>query len=504
MRCIGTIVLLTFGLFLRSQPIGSWREHLPYNSTIDLASAPDRIFAATPYSLFSIGKSDGRIVKYSKIDGLSETGIQAIHFDIPTDNLLVAYTNSNLDLLTPNDKINIPDLKRATGVGDKTIRSIAFINGKYHLSTGLGIVVVDPVRALVTETWRLGSNGASIPVNQLAFDLTHYYAATTEGLKSIARSNPNPANANNWQLLSGNNGLPAGACSFAGSLGNSIVAIVRDTVYQRVNNQWTIFQSGDWPLVSARISEDKLLLCQRNQNGQSRLLILNPDGTTYRLLAQLVAISFPKQAMLVNGEPWLADLYAGLTRFPGSGSYQSYSVNGPQGLASGQLLTLDGNLYATAGSVNASWNYLYNGDGLYAYREGLWNNYNRYRYPLLDSVLDWITLTSDKRDGSLWAGSYGGGLIQLKSDGAIRLFNRVRCYRQWVIQLVIGYRDWPLTQSKIFGFPISVRIVRWVFAHGIATGCILLCLFRSLGMHFLRSRSIHSDTSGSCHPKEMD
>ena len=424
MRCVGTIVLLSLGLFLRSQPIGSWREHLPYNSTIDLAAAPDRIFAATPYSLFSIGKADGRIVKYSKVDGLSETGIQAIHFDVPTDNLLVAYTNSNLDLLTPDDRINIPDLKRATGVGDKTIRSITFVNGKYHLSTGLGIVLVDPVRALITETWRLGSNGSSIPVNQLAFDLTHYYAATAEGLNSIPRSNANPANANNWQLLSGSNGLPTGTCSFAGLLGNSIVAIVRDTVYQRVNNQWNVFQSDDWPLVSARISEDKLLLCQRRSNGQSRLLILNPDGTSYRTLSQLAPISFPKQALLLNGEPWLADLYAGITRFPTSGPYQSYAVNGPQGLASGQLHTFDGNFYATAGSVNASWNYLYNGDGLYQYKGNEWTNYNRYRYPLLDSVLDWITLTSDKRDGSLWAGSFGGGLIQLKSDAPIRLFKQ--------------------------------------------------------------------------------
>lgn len=424
MRFIGTIVLGALGFMLRAQPIGTWREHLPYNSTIDIAAAPDRLFAATPYSLFSIGKSDGRIVKYSKVDGLSETGIQAIHFDGPTNNLLIAYTNSNLDLLTPNKRINIPDLKRASGVGDKTIRSIAFVNGKYHLSTGLGLVLVDPVRALITETWRLGSNGSSIPINQFAFDGTYFFAATTEGLKAIPRNNPNPANANNWQLLSGNNGLPNGACAFAGLLGNNLIAMVRDTAYQRINNQWTIFHSDDWPLINARISEDKLLLCQRRANGQSRLCILNADGTTYRTLAQSAALSYPNQALLLNGEPWVADRYEGITRFPSSGSYQSYSVNGPQGLASGQLLTLDGNFYATAGSVNASWNYLYNGDGLYVYKAGNWTNYNRYHYPLLDSVLDWVALASDKRDGSVWAGSYGGGLIQLKSDQSVRLFKQ--------------------------------------------------------------------------------
>lgn len=424
MRLIGTTVLLFTGFLLRAQPIGTWREHLPYKSTLDIAAAPDRIFAATPYSIFSIGKADGRIVPYSKVNGLSETGIQAIHFDVPTDNLLIAYTNSNLDLLTPDKQINIPDLKRATGVGDKTIHSIAFVNGRYYLATGLGIVLVDPIRALIPETWRLGSSGGSIPIYQFAFDATHFYAATSEGLKSIGRTNPNPANPGNWQRLSGSTGLPAGACTFTGLLGNNLVAIIRDTLYQRNNNQWNRLYADDWSLLSARISEEKILLCQRRANGQSRLRILNADGSEYRTLAQLAAVSYPQQALLVNGEPWLADRYEGVTRFPTSGPYQQFVVNSPQGRASGELLTVDGHFYATAGSVNASWNYQYNGDGLYAYQEGQWVNYNRYQFPILDSVLDWITLASDKRDGSIWAGSYGGGLVQLRRDRSIRIFKQ--------------------------------------------------------------------------------
>jgi ligand-binding sensor domain-containing protein len=418
------MLLFLFPIGLRSQAIGSWREHLPYNSAIDVVEATDRIFAATPYSLFSIQKASGQIERYSKVNGLTETGIQRIFFEPVSEQLLIAYSNSNIDLLTPDDRFNIPDLKRATGVGDKTIHSITYLNGRYYLSTGLGIVQLDPIRKLIPDTWRLGAGGSSIPVKQFAFDAGFFYAATDEGLKSIARSGSNPANSNNWQLLSGTNALPSGACSFVQTLGTDLIAAVRDTIYRRSGNQWTILHGSDWPLISARVSEGKLLLCQRKTNGQSRVLILNTDGSIHRTLSQPVTVSFPKQALLMNGEAWLADLFGGLSRFPVSGAAQTFTVNSPQGLAAGQLLTTNGHFFATAGSVNAAWNYQYNGDGLYALRDGEWTNYNRYRLPIMDSVLDLITIANDARDGSLWIGSYGGGLMQLQKENQIRLFKQ--------------------------------------------------------------------------------
>lgn len=444
------------GGWLQAQPIGTWREHLPYNSAIDLAAAPDRMFAATPYSLFSIRFEDARIDKFSKIDGLAETGIQAIHFDAASENLLIAYSNSNLDLLTPDDRFNIPDLKRATGVGDKTIHAITLMNGRYYLSTGLGIVQVDPVRKLIPATWRLGSGGTSIAVHQFAFDATSLYAATAEGLKSIARNASDPSNPGNWQVLSGQRGLPSGPCTFAGSLGNTLIAVVRDTVYQRSNDQWGLFHGSDWPLIRARVSEGRLLLCQRKVNGQSRLLILNSDGSVYRNLSQVAAISYPRQALLINGEPWLADQFEGVTRFPLNASYQTYKINGPQGLAGGRLLTANGNFYATAGSVNASWNYLYNGDGVFALSEGKWTNYNRYTFSVLDSLLDFIDIARDKRDGSIWAGSYGGGLIQINPDKTIRVF------KQGAVLPAIG----DPTSYRVSGLAFDATNNLWISNYG--------------------------------------
>ncbi|RYG22740.1 MAG: transcriptional regulator, partial [Chitinophagaceae bacterium] len=77
--------------------IGLWREHLPYQGAIDVTASDQKIYAATPFSLFSVDKSTKEIERFSKVSGLSETGVSAINYDPASKKLFVAYSNSNLD-----------------------------------------------------------------------------------------------------------------------------------------------------------------------------------------------------------------------------------------------------------------------------------------------------------------------------------------------------------------------------------------------------------------------
>ena len=113
------------------QPIGGWREHLPYGSTIDVTASPNKIYAATPYSLFSVDLASKEIERISRISGLSETGISTIKFNAAENQLFVAYTNSNIDVITNSGIKNIPELKRETIAGDKEY--ISYLPGSQHL-----------------------------------------------------------------------------------------------------------------------------------------------------------------------------------------------------------------------------------------------------------------------------------------------------------------------------------------------------------------------------------
>ena len=82
-----TIILIlnivsTFAVAQQSlQPVGEWREHLPYQSAIDVTAGNNKIYAATPYSLFSVDQNENSVERLSKITGLSETGVSAIQYD---------------------------------------------------------------------------------------------------------------------------------------------------------------------------------------------------------------------------------------------------------------------------------------------------------------------------------------------------------------------------------------------------------------------------------------
>src|SRR6185503_4959416 len=115
----------------------------------------------------------------------------------------------------------------------------------------------------------------------------------------------------------------------------------------------------------------------------SRVTILLADGSINRILAQPTVISFPRKAILFNNDPWIADQFGSLSHFTTS-TYEQYVLNSPQETASGEMLVYNSVFYAAAGAVNDSWNYQYNGNGIYVFKEGTWTNINRYKYPFID------------------------------------------------------------------------------------------------------------------------
>lgn len=405
-------------------PIGQWREHLPYNSAIDVTAGTGKVYCATPYSLFSVNISDNAIERYSRVTGLNETGISAIKYDETNNKLFIAYSNSNIDILYRNDIYNVPDIKRSAVTGDKTIYNIYPLGKNYYLSTGLGVIVIDGEKYEVKDSWFIGNGGNPVKVNGFTSDGTFYYAATEEGFKKALMTAANLANYSNWQVVSGGNGLPAGACKNVFNVLNKIIVQKNDSLFVQNGITWTLLYTDTWSFVSSNTTENKIQLCERQLNGISRVVILNSDGTIFRTLANVGAVSFPRKAILFNNDPWVADQFACLSHFGSSLSYQQYILNSPQGIASGEMVVYNNTFYATAGSVNDAWNYQYNGDGIFSFSEGDWNNINRYRYTAIDSLLDYLTIAIDKRDETIWAGSYGGGLLHVKPGPVFEIFKQ--------------------------------------------------------------------------------
>jgi ligand-binding sensor domain-containing protein len=422
---------LTFCLFafvsLAAQqplpPIGLWREHLPYNSAIDLAAGDGKIFCATPYSLFSVAAGDKTIERMSRITGLSETGISAIYYDPANEKLVIGFSNSNIDIIYRNDIINVPDLKRDNVTGDKSIYNIYSLGKKYYLSTGLGVVVMDGERYEIKESWLIGTGGSQLKVNGISNDGIFFYAATEEGLKKAAANVANLADYNNWQLVSGANGLAAGACQNVLVIQNKVIALKSDSVFIQDGANWNLLYQDGWPIISMTGSANKISVCQRKANGESKVTVLNIDGTVANLFQQPSVLSFPRKAIVAEAVIWIADQLGGLSQF-NAGSFEQYKPNSPGGIATGEGIVYNHSFYATAGGVDQLWNARGNNDGIYVFKEGNWTTIDNIIYPQLDTVRDFISMAIDPKDETIWAGSYGGGLLHIKADQTPEIFKQ--------------------------------------------------------------------------------
>jgi len=402
-----------------------WKEYLPYNSAIDVAAGDNKIYCATPYSLFSVDLADHSVERLSRVTGLAETGVNAICYDESSQKLLIAYTNSNIDILYRNDIFNIPDIKRQNITGDKSIYNIFTRNNNFYLSTGLGVVVVDADRYEIKDSWIIGNNGNNVKINGFTSDDNFFYAATDEGLKRISISNSNPSNYQNWQLLSGTNGLAVGSCRNVVAVNNNIIVLKNDSLFASNGNNWSFFYADGDKITSVNATGNKIAVCHRLTGPVSNVRILNADGSIAKNIQQNGVTPFPRKAILYNGAYWIADQFNALSKFSsGSTADEVYSLNSPEGTASGEMTEHNQVFYATAGEVNDSWNYQYNGNGIYRLKNGEWTNLNRFHYPVLDSMLDLITVAVDPRDESVWAGSYGGGLLHIKPNETFEIFKQ--------------------------------------------------------------------------------
>lgn len=405
-------------------PIGQWRDHLPYKSAIDLTAGNGKVFAATPYSIFNVDMAENTVERMSRISGLNETGVSGICFDQSNDKLLVAYQNSNLDIIYRNDIFNIPDLKRANIAGDKTIYNVFALYKKFYLSTGLGVIVIDAEKYEIKDSWFIGNNGNPVNVSGFTADNLFFYAATAEGLKRTTVSIPDPANYLNWQNLSGINGLPAGRCDDVVAEAGKIFALIADSVFVFSNNSWTLFFSEPgWQVQSVNAASAKIIVCQRKTDGSAKITALNPDGTVMRIIQQPNTVVVPMQAVLFENNYWVADSIGGLTKFTSSG-FENYKLNSPESVANGDLQIRNSVFYAASGGVDLNWQKQNNKNGIFSLTGGQWKNYNKSQYPRLDSMPDLISLAIDPRDESVWSGSFGGGLMRIKKDNSIEIFKQ--------------------------------------------------------------------------------
>ena len=181
--------------------VGSWSDHLVYNTTDCVAAGTDEVFASTGSSIIVYNKAFAELKKMSRINGFTETGISTINWSEENKTLIIAYSTTNVDLLKNNIIYNIPDISRKYIPGKKEINKIR-TNGKYaYMASSFGIVVVDLNKNEIYDTWKPGTGSDNTEVRDIAFGKGKIYAATEIGVYSADLTNTGLSYFGNWNLV---------------------------------------------------------------------------------------------------------------------------------------------------------------------------------------------------------------------------------------------------------------------------------------------------------------
>lgn len=404
-------IILSISTELNAQniPLGTWRNHSAYLPSKGLAIREGQIFSLSQNGLFRLDTESNSLEHFSKIDGLSEGLFADIAYNPESENLIIAYQNANIDLIKAGEVLELPLIRDATITGSKQINDIYTKNELAYLSSDFGVVVIDLRREEIRETYRnLAPGGNPLEIYAATISADSLFLASAQGVLCASLSD-NLLDFSVWRFFSGSEGLPAQPVRHLVSREGEVFAAIEGAGLYRYThqNQWEIVAGINTAnLQGLDISDNHLLICQSGQIQQ-----IAPDDNLSIWTDPLLLL--PQEAALRNGELWVTDLQNGLLRKDTNQQWQQFAPNGTARPEVQRLLFTEGEVRAFAGGYDQNKSPRGQRWGYYAFREGLWQNYNAYDAQNAQSfpnMSDILKVQKSPRSDTLIIASFGEGL----------------------------------------------------------------------------------------------
>lgn len=421
MLYVGLLVtfLIPFFTLNAQTAVGHWRDWLDYSHVYHVASTPDGIYAAGRGGLFRYDPDDGTVATLSRSTGLSDVGIATMAYG--EGCLIVAYTNSNIDILDNGNVYNLSDIKRSSIVGDRDIYSIRFHKGTAWLCTGFGIVVVDLQRREIKETYYLGTSGTYTAVRDVAFTSDSIYAVTTDGIKRLSINEQHPGISERWTTDHRLEGTTVSSLTVAGS---HLLAVnyAEDPTWNNVvildNGDANTLVSGQFR--SMKVCGSKLVICIEGNVVVCDTSLNIGEGEAYDSYAwgelDPYDAVYDKYGTLWVGHPW-----EGIIGIKADGSEEYIKPAGPG--SSDKVFNLrpvDGKMLVCPGGHNAIMTASYLAADIFSTDGRKWSSLDR-SSGSLDTIRDIVDVATDGT--SLYAATWGRGLLKIQDNKVVEVYN---------------------------------------------------------------------------------
>lgn len=177
----------TFWMVSAQKMSGRWTLYPTLGRTIDkIIDTGDKVVFQSANDLYHYSESDKETFSYSSAAALSGVEVVNFYFNPDSRQILVIYSDSNLDIIDPDGTVtNVSAIRDANISSTKGIVDVAFKDSKAYLATDFGIVVIDMKKGLIDKSaiWGFGPSLISVAGDRLIV-----YFGTAHNDKGIAAS----------------------------------------------------------------------------------------------------------------------------------------------------------------------------------------------------------------------------------------------------------------------------------------------------------------------------
>lgn len=422
---LSAIVILCFTLTNYGQgPVGSWKDHLSYSSSLSLAAGDGKVFSSAGASILVYDLPSRSVSSVSRATGLNETLVSSLAWCDEEETLIIVYRNTSVDLLRKSIVTNIPDIRNKYIPGLKEIYGITVTGRRAMLSGSFGIVVLDVRGRFIADTWRPGSDGEINAVSETVILGDRIYAATATGVFSAPLSRPGLSYFGNWERLEG---LPVPGSSFNGiaAAGTALFiskpgsAVSADSLFRIIPGETaTIVQTtpgGSIRSVGAAGSNVSVAMT-------TALRIYSGQGILLREISSYGSNTVNPLTATVTGETlWIADASAGLVSTDDYATYVSHTLPGPYTNNVADIHFAGNNFFVTGGTVDNAWGNVYRPLQVFTGSGDRWRSTILYRPEDRDAM----RVISDPEDADhYFVSSWGNGLYEFEEGEMVMNYNQ--------------------------------------------------------------------------------
>ncbi|MBC7654953.1 MAG: T9SS type A sorting domain-containing protein [Oligoflexus sp.] len=451
--------LLLFAQISKAQqvPLGQWRTHLPYNQVLSVAGNAEQTYCATNGGVFTIDNNTGEINKLSTINGLADVRSTLVAYNSTTQQTLITYQNSKIDLLKNNEIIHLNEIFDKKGLGNKAINAVTFKNQFAYLSCGFGIVVYDLERKEVKDTYFIGANSSNLEIYEIAIENQNIYAATADGIFSNTLNNPTITDANSWIKQGISQNYPSGTTKSITLFNGYIYGVFNTGVYKFKNNNWQLTAIFTPDVKKVKSSNNQLLTIapfriisyDNNEN-----ILKNIQNTSNFSNANDVIITKENEFLIADGNK-------GLVKTSNGNTFSFILPNGPNTSSVQNLAYKNGRIILSPGTISQNFSPGFNNDGYSVFENETWKSYSSANTQSFFPIRDIVISVSSSTSKNIFLGSFLNGVLDFNPDNLeLKIYNQ----NNSSLQTTIG----DPANIRISGLAYDSDGKLWVAQYGVA------------------------------------